>query len=315
MKTTHIHGVLVMLAAALAVTTASPPAAAAPMADLFAKLPAGARTAVSIDMKKLRATPHFDEMVGLLGSIKDLGAVRLESGSGLDPKTDIDALAIVLMGNGDGVGIARGKKLDEAKTRKYYKGKDKSAFKEEKVEGKAVMKVGKDTFIAFVGKHEALVGSKKLVDKALKVLAGKGTAVTRSGPLVAPLKVVGSDGPVWAIGTVPESDRKSLKKKGRTTVAGVKQYFVRSDFTAGVSIKIRATCTTDEACKKLHDSIKKGIDGAKEKTALKLLGVSSYLDKVSMFHTKNDLRMDITLDELTFTTLLAVGPKVYAILR
>jgi hypothetical protein len=300
--------------AALLLATAAD-ASAAPMRHLFSKLPTGARTAIAIDIKKLRESKHFDGAMGVIESIDELASVRLGAESGLHPRGDIDALALVVMADGDGVAALEGKKLDKAKVRSYLKKRAGGKFEEETVHGRTLLGGGKGPSVAFLSDTVAIVGPPRLVKKALATAVGKHHAVFKAGGLTYLLEKAETDAPLWAIGSITPKDRELLQKSGRGVVAGITRYFMRGDLTNGLVVKTTAGCTSAEACGKLREKIQGELDAIKAKTALRLLGVTSYIEKIAVAQQEDHMTLDLSLDDASLSTLLAVGPRVYSILR
>lgn len=293
----------------------APMAHAAPLLDLFDMLPTGSRTAIAVDVSALRTSKHFDSVIAMLDSVDELRSIRLGTESGLHVKSDLDAIAMVVMLDGRGVAAVRGKKLDAKKARAFLAKRGKGKVEERKVGDKVVLQSAGGPSVAFLSDKVALIGPSDLIGKALSIRAGKKQAVFRAGALAYLGKKAAKDAPFWAVGAVQKTDRDRLVKAGRTIVAGIVNYSVRGDLGTGLTVTTTASCTSEKACKNLNASIQGELDDLRSRMALKLLGVTSYLDKVSLSQKTDQLTLKVDLDETSLSVLLAVGPKVYSALR
>lgn len=306
---------LALLTLALPALLTVAPAHAAPLNDLFDRLPTGARTAIAIDVAALRASKHFNQVIAVLESVDEVRSVRFGPDSGLSPATDLDAIAMVVMLDGRGVAAVRGKKLDAKKARTYLTKRGKGKLDERKVDGGVILQSAGGPSVAFLGDQMALVGPSDLVGKALGVKPGKREPVLRAGSLAYLHKAAPKDAPFWAIGATQVADRERLKKAGRTIVAGVANYSVRGDLGSDLTVTTTATCTSEKACTTLGESIEGKLNELKSAMTLKLLGVAAYLDKVSLAQSADKLTLKVDLDDSSLGVLLAVGPRLYKAFR
>lgn len=291
----------------------APLAWAAPLDELFDRLPSGGRTAIAVDFATLRGSKHFKGVLTMLDAVKELRSVRVAKGSGLHPSSDLDAIAMVVMKDGRAVAAVRGKKLDPETTRTWLTGKGK--LKEKKVGAHTILTGKGRPSVAFIDETTALVGPADLVKLALGVVGGKKKAVFRSGGLAGVHKSAPKSAPFWSVGVLNKDDRGRLKRTGRTVVAGISSYTVKGELGSSLSVSTQATCTSPEAGEALRASIQGRLDAVKGKTALKLLGVSSYLDRVKVTKAGKQVTLKVDLDDGALGVLLTVGPKVYAALH
>lgn len=303
---------LLWIAALLLLTV---PATAAPLEDLFNQLPGGGRTVIGMDVAALRSSKHFSGVLVMLDKVKELKSVRVSKDSGLHPSKDLDAIALVVMKDGRAIAAVRGKKLDEAVTRTWMTTKAGKGPTEKTVGTHTILRGKSGPSVAFLNGQIALIGPADLIKLALRVADGKKKAVIKAGGLAGAYKGAPKDAPFWAAGVLNNDDRGRLKRTGRNVVAGISSYTVKGDLGSSLTVSTQANCMSANAGEALRASIQEKLDMVRGKTALRLLGVTSYLDRVKVTKQGKQVTLKVDLDDGSLGLLLAVGPQIYSALH
>jgi hypothetical protein len=284
----------------------APQVALAGPTDLLDKLPGSAVAAFHVDFAALRSSPHFDASVRLFQELGESGPVHPDPKSGLDPRTEIDQVAGAVLPDGSRLYVVRGDAIDEAKVRGYFRDTLGPAFTEKALGERERFTAHDGNTVVFLDAHTALVGRPKAVDKAAGLPPAKSIATAKAWK--KRLARAHTSAPFWSVGTVP-------KGKGVPASADIESFEAHGTLGDGATVQMSLTCRSGEGCARIEERIRGGMDAARERRALRLLGVGAFLDRVQIAREDRSLRVDLGLESAQVATLLALGGKLYRAAR
>lgn len=287
---------------------------AKPLDELLQLLPGGGTVAMGVDFRELRKSTHFAAAVGLLADMDDVGAFRIGSSGPLSPD-NVDEMAVVVLTNGQPVVAIRGEKLDPDVVTGHYRGVLGSKFKDSKSGGRHVFTVEPNIDAFFADAKTVVVGRPKELAEAVAVSNKQKKSLLGAGSLKGRIKKAKRSEPFWITGELSAKNRKQLKKRSAGALADIVGFTGHASLSTGFDFLLKTDCASEEGSNTLSRFVGTRLDGLREKTAFRLLGIGAYLDKIQVESKGKTVELVVKLAETQVNTLMIVGPQVYRAIR
>lgn len=265
------------------------PAFAGNPAGLLQYVPSSAEVVVGVDVDKVRGNPLWDRALSLSNDNGDVQNTLNEIG--FDPRTTVSAIVFASSEAGDGAAEHAVVLLETS----YPAEQLATALTGDGYEAGTVGAIAyyrkSESTVAFLGEGTLAIGEFALVEPALGVAAGQGSAGA-SGAVASQVSAVDTSSAIWAAVDLPSGSQ------------GAESARMSIDLTGGFSARVTARMESAELASTTATQLTAQLGTLSSQPEVQGLGLGAVLGSVEASASGADLSLAVSVDSSTWGTLI-----------